>query len=95
MKATNKGALELLEGLKIYPQLLINIKVKDKELAMKDKDVLNETEKVSKELGENGRILVRPSGTEPLVRVMVEAESDELCKTMVGRVTKILEDKFV
>lgn len=95
MKTTNKGALELLEGLKIYPQLLINIKVKDKELAMKDKDVLNETEKVSKELGENGRILVRPSGTEPLVRVMVEAESDELCKTMVGRVTKILEDKFV
>ena len=95
MKATNKGALELLEGLKIYPQLLVNVKVKDKELAMKDKDVLNETEKVSKELGENGRILVRPSGTEPLVRVMVEAESDELCKTMVGRVTKILEDKFV
>ena len=62
---------------------------------MNDIEVLEETEKVSNELGNNGRILVRASGTEPLVRVMVEAETDEICESMVRRVTRILEDKFV
>ena len=95
MKASNKGVLELIEGLKIYPQLLVNIRVKDKDEAMNDIEVLEETEKVSNELGNNGRILVRASGTEPLVRVMVEAETDEICESMVRRVTRILEDKFV
>ena len=82
---------ELLKELKIFPQILINVKVTDKNVAMEDKDVLAEAEAVGKELGDSGRILLRASGTENLVRVMVEAESDELCKTMAERVVAKLE----
>lgn len=82
---------ELLKDLKIFPQILINVKVTDKHLAMEDKEVLSEAEAVEKELGDSGRILLRASGTENLVRVMVEAETDELCKTMANRVVTKLE----
>lgn len=81
----------LLSELKIYPQILINVKVTDKKSAMEDKDVLAEAEAVGKELGDLGRILLRASGTENLVRVMVEAESDELCRTMAERVAAKLD----
>lgn len=79
---------ELARPLKIYPQLTINIKVTDKSAASKDEDVLREAEKVADELGTNGRVLVRESGTEPVVRVMVEAETDELCKAYADRVAE-------
>ena len=82
---------ELLKDLKIFPQILINVKVTDKHVAMEDKEVLAEAEAVEKELGDAGRILLRASGTENLVRVMVEAETDELCKTMAERVVAKLE----
>ena len=79
MHKTGKNIRELEEGLKIYPQLLVNVPVKDKEAAMQAEPIVNEVAAINEELHGNGRILVRPSGTEPLVRVMVEAESDELC----------------
>ena len=64
---------KLADEVQIYPQVLKNVRVKDKEAAQADRDVQAEVQKVSDALGDTGRILVRPSGTEPLIRVMVEA----------------------
>lgn len=94
MKHTGKSIVELSEGLKIYPQLLVNVAVSDKEAMMKDKDVLAEVDKVNEELNNNGRILVRTSGTESLVRVMVEAETDELCSKYVNQVVEVIKSKI-
>ena len=91
MHKTGKGIVELKDGLKIYPQLLINVPVKDKEAAMQADPIVKEVAAINEELQGNGRILVRPSGTEPLVRVMVEAESDELCHHYVYRVVDLIE----
>ena len=71
MKNTGKSLEELSEGLFIYPQLLKNVKVNDKEAALKDEALWKVVKEVEDELKDEGRILVRPSGTEPLVRVMV------------------------
>lgn len=84
---------ELVKECKMFPQTLLNVRVKDKEKAMGDFDVLQETKKIEEELGSSGRILVRASGTEPLVRVMVEAESKALCDELCLRVVKIIEEK--
>lgn len=91
MTHEKKSLKQLSEGLTIYPQLLVNIRVKDKEKAMQDEVVLSEVEKVADELGDNGRILVRTSGTEPLVRVMVEASTDELCHKYVYQVIDVIK----
>lgn len=82
---------ELVRELEIFPQLLVNVRVKDKQAARDDEKVQEAVAEVTKELGENGRILVRESGTEPLIRVMVEASSDEICKEMTERVVKVLK----
>lgn len=92
MVNTKKSLKELSEDLFIYPQLLVNKKVKDKHKALENKDLLKLVEKVEEELGRDGRILVRPSGTEPLVRVMVEAKTDELCHDYVYRVIDFITD---
>jgi phosphoglucosamine mutase len=84
---------ELRKGLKIYPQLLKNVRVADKPAARNDSDVVAATEQVAAELGENGRILLRESGTEPVIRVMVEAESQELCEKYVDQVIDVLRSK--
>lgn len=76
----------LTKELKIYPQLLENVKVEDKNVAMADSEVLAAAEEVDKLLEGNGRLLLRPSGTENLVRVMVEAETDEICRKMADMV---------
>ncbi len=82
----------LRKDLKIYPQLLENVKVSDKISAQKDAGVCEAIARAERELGERGRILVRESGTESLVRVMVEAETDDLCKEYVGLVVKALRE---
>lgn len=84
---------QLVRGVEIYPQILENVKVRDKKDAREDADVIAAVEAVEKELGEDGRILVRESGTEPLVRVMVEAKSHEICREYVDRVVKVLRQK--
>lgn len=84
---------ELRKGLKIYPQLLKNVRVKDKKTARQDEDVIACTKEVEKALGENGRILLRESGTEPVIRVMVEAETEELCEKYVGQVVEMIRQK--
>lgn len=92
MKNTGKSLEELSEGLFIYPQLLKNVKVNDKEAALKDEALWKVVKEVEDELKDEGRILVRPSGTEPLVRVMVEAKTDELCQLYVQRVVDFIEE---
>jgi len=82
---------KLVEPLKIYPQVLLNIRVKDKDAAQEDKDVLAVVKRVEDKLGNKGRILVRASGTEPLVRIMVEAESKKLCNSYAKDVVEVLK----
>ena len=83
----NKNTLgNLRKNLKIYPQLLVNVKVKDKNEVMNNAELNQLADKVSEELGNQGRLLLRQSGTEPLIRVMVEAETDEICKKYVDMV---------
>mgnify|MGYP000623296660 FL=1 len=91
MKATGKSLQELSDGLFIYPQLLKNVTVKDKNACLESQDLQAVVDSVAADLGNEGRILVRPSGTEPLIRVMVEAKTDELCAQYVKRVTDFLE----
>lgn len=89
---SSKRSLGSLAGeVKIYPQLLKNVKVADKKAARENPAVVEAIEKAAQELGEDGRILVRESGTEPLIRVMVEAESDELCAKYVYDVIAVMK----
>jgi phosphoglucosamine mutase len=81
---------KLVEPVTIFPQLLENVRVKDKAAAQADPDVIAAVKAVEEALGDNGRILVRQSGTEPLVRVMVEAETDEICQKYVKQVVDVL-----
>jgi len=81
---------KLTEEVVIYPQLLKNVKVADKKQAKENPQVVSAIKKVEKELGEDGRILVRESGTEPVIRVMVEAATDELCQQYVNGVIDVI-----
>lgn len=83
----------LTKDLVIYPQLLVNVKVKDKVAAREDADVQRAAGEVTQALGDAGRLLLRESGTEPLVRVMVEAETDELCRQNVDHIVQVLRNK--
>ena len=94
IKTSGKSLEELASEVSIYPQKLVNIKVIDKKSAMEDVEILAECEKVEKELEGNGRILLRASGTENLIRVMVEASSDELTDKYCEQVAKIVREKF-
>ena len=84
---------ELLKEVELYPQVLKNVKVADKQAASNDKKVVEAVERITKELGSDGRILVRESGTEMLIRVMVEAKTDELCHKYVDEVINILKSE--
>ncbi len=84
---------KLADPVTIYPQLLRNVRVTDKNDTMNDADVLAAVKKAEEELGSNGRILVRGSGTEPLVRVMAEAETDEICAKYVNSVIDVITKK--
>lgn len=81
----------LASEVKIYPQLLKNVRVKDKKTALDNEAVQKAIESAAEALGDDGRILVRESGTEPVIRVMVEAASDEICEKYVNSVVKVIE----
>lgn len=93
MKETGKTVTELSKGLYIYPQLLENIEVVDKTVVLEDPDICARVDEVAAFLGSDGRILVRPSGTEPLIRVMVEAATDQICADCVHMVTDLIREK--
>lgn len=82
---------ELLKEVTIYPQILVNVRVNDKKAAREDEVVQAAAAKVEKELGDEGRLLLRESGTEPLIRVMVEAKTDELCKHYANMIVDALK----
>ena len=93
MMAQKKTLSQLCDGLTIYPQVLKNIRVADKAAAQQDPDVQAAVADAAAKLGDTGRILVRESGTEPLIRVMVEAESQEQCNQYVDAVLDVIRRK--
>ncbi len=93
MLAKKKKLSELAGGMTVYPQVLENIRVKDKAAAVSDEDVQEAVSNVASKLGTSGRILVRESGTEPLIRVMVEASSEDLCRKYVAEVINVIKKK--
>lgn len=93
MLARKKKMSELSEGFTVYPQVLKNIRVHNKAEAQNDNDVQAAVKSVAEKLGDSGRILVRESGTEPVIRVMVEAESEETCQKYVDEVIAVIKAK--
>lgn len=94
MKETGKPLSELAAEMTIFPQVLKNVAVTDKQKALDHPKIIEEINKVEEELGNLGRVLVRPSGTEPLVRVMVEAPTEEECEKFADQITKVIEELF-
>ena len=87
MMAQKMPLSKLKEGFEVYPQVMENVRVTDKSASRNDKNVVAAVAKAEKELGESCRILVRESGTEPVIRVMAEASSFEICKKHVKEIT--------
>lgn len=94
LKATNKPLSELAGEMKKYPQKLVNVKVTDKHRVTENERIKEEIKKVEEEMKGNGRILVRPSGTEPLVRIMAEASTEEECDAYVERIAAVVEKEM-
>ena len=90
MLAKKKSMSQLCEGLTIYPQVLKNVRVKSKPEAQNDPEVQKAVRAVAEKLGETGRILVRESGTEPVIRVMVEAATKAVCQEYVDQVVDVI-----
>ena len=93
MLAKKERLSKLVEPVTIYPQVLINVRARDKRTAQEDPAVQAAVESVAQALGDNGRILVRESGTEPLVRVMVEAESEQRCQELAEQVAAVIRSQ--
>jgi phosphoglucosamine mutase len=94
MKVTKKPLSELAKEMKKFPQKLVNIRVTDKHHVTDNEKVKEVISQVEEEMNGNGRILVRPSGTEPLVRVMAEAPTGELCSSYVERISAVVESEM-
>ncbi|MBP1950811.1 phosphoglucosamine mutase [Virgibacillus litoralis] len=92
MKETGKKLSELADEMEIYPQVLKNVRVIDKKSALTNPRINEAIEAVEKEMDGEGRVLVRPSGTEPLVRVMVEAPTKEACEKYADQVVAVIDD---
>ena len=92
----NVSASKLCDIIKIYPQVLVNAKVASdkKDAYANDDEIKQEIEKLEKEFSGNGRVLIRPSGTEPLVRVMIEGKDKEYIKTKAENLAKLIEKKL-
>ncbi len=84
---------ELAKSVSLYPQHITNIRVADKAAVLKDKSVLSEVEKAEKILCGKGRALIRQSGTEPVIRVMTEAETEGLAKEVADRITLVIKER--
>ncbi|MCJ7840011.1 phosphoglucosamine mutase [Lederbergia sp. NSJ-179] len=94
MKLTGKPLSELAKGMEKFPQKLVNVRVKDKYHVTDNEKVKSVIEEVESEMNGNGRILVRPSGTEPLVRVMVEAATEEDSETFANRIVSVVLEEM-
>ncbi|MFD1037734.1 phosphoglucosamine mutase [Virgibacillus byunsanensis] len=92
LKETGKPLSELAEEMTIFPQVLKNVKVIDKQRAISNSRIQEEIDLIEKQMGEEGRVLVRPSGTESLVRVMVEAPTKEECEKYADQVVRVIDE---
>lgn len=92
VKDTGKTLSELAGEMRLYPQVLKNVHVIDKDRVINHSHIQDEIDKVEKDMAGDGRVLVRPSGTEPLIRVMVEAPTEEACERYANQVVKIIDD---
>ena len=90
MLAQGKTLAQLTAPVTIHPQVLINVRVHDKKTAQDDTDVQAAVDAVANTLGDTGRILVRESGTEPLIRVMVEAPDHDQCQSLAQQVVDVV-----
>lgn len=93
MIGSKKTLSELAAPFTVFPQVLVNVRVKDKALAQADTDVQEAVAKAEQELGTTGRMLVRESGTEPLIRVMAEAPTEEICRKCVDSIVEVIKAK--
>ena len=84
---------KLAGEVQIYPQVLKNVRVEDKQAVLDNEAVQAAAAKVTEELGDNGRLLLRPSGTEPVVRVMVEAADMETCERCADAVIQVMKEQ--
>ncbi|MED4214023.1 phosphoglucosamine mutase, partial [Priestia megaterium] len=91
MKMTKKPLSELAGEMTKFPQLLVNVRVTDKKLALENEKIKEIIRVVEEEMNGDGRILVRPSGTEPLIRVMAEAPTQEVCDAYVHRIVEVVK----
>ncbi|WP_062197420.1 phosphoglucosamine mutase [Massilibacterium senegalense] len=94
MKKTGKSLQELASEMTKYPQVLKNVRVTDKKAVFENERVQQKIEEVEHKMAGNGRVLVRPSGTEPLVRVMAEAETESLCEAYVDEIVAVVEEEL-
>lgn len=94
MKVTNKPLSELASEMKKFPQKLVNIPVKDKKELYDNEQIKEVIAQVEREMDGNGRVLVRPSGTEPLIRVMAEAPTEEQCEEYVNRIASVVKQEM-
>ncbi|MFD1929795.1 phosphoglucosamine mutase [Sporosarcina siberiensis] len=94
MKSTGRTLSDLAGEMKVYPQRLVNIRVSDKDAVVNNQRVAEVIAEVEAEMAGNGRVLVRPSGTEPIVRVMVEAPTEEECIVNVERISEIVRNEM-
>lgn len=94
VKTTGRKLSELAAEMPVYPQKLVNIRVTDKNEAMNGDRVLATIQEAETEMNGNGRILVRASGTEPLVRVMAEAPTSEECDRYVERIAQVVREDY-
>lgn len=93
MDQTGQSLQALCQGLTIYPQRLKNLRVKDKQAVLQDPQIQKYFEEISQALGNDGRLVVRPSGTEPLFRVMVEAPSQQQCDKLVDEIISHIQER--
>lgn len=94
MKQTGKPLSELAAGMQSFPQSLINVRVTDRDAVKENEKVKEVISRVEEEMNGDGRVLVRPSGTEPLVRVMVEAKTDELCHNYATQIVEVVKEEL-
>lgn len=94
LKESQKTLSELASAVTIYPQRLINVRVSDKDAVMNNPAVIEVIEEVEAEMSDSARLLIRPSGTEPLFRVMAEAETQEKCDEYCERIVEVIQNEF-
>lgn len=94
MKDTGKSLSELASAVKTYPQKLVNVKVTDKNIWKENPAILSVIDTVEKEMAGDGRVLVRPSGTESLLRVMAEAPTQDLVNNYVDRIVNVVQNEI-